>query len=126
MGQRVVGLLYGCEAPELGGQIDNESDYHLLARWEKVAKPKPHKPRLRIEREGGKTLWGIWIALSNGSEDGAEGFDEAMPLTMVQWEFPARIKKAEKLWDRFARHVAKKEKIVLPAAVLWLTPCEVA
>ena len=128
MGQQASGILYGCEAPELPGD-DGESIYDLVTRWENSKPPPPYAGglRIRIESEGGKTLLGVWVAVSGSGEDNTPYFpDRCMPLGQVVVVYQKSIAKAKKLWDRFAVWAAKKEGITLPAATLWLTPCETA
>lgn len=129
MGQMVNGILYGCEAPVLPDDKYGEAIDGLVYRWEKAARIKHFSrgPHIRIESEGGKTLLGVWVAVGGSVEDGAPYFlTKCMPLDDVKMFYARAIARAEKLWDRFARHVKQKEGFDLDKPVLWLTPCEVA
>jgi hypothetical protein len=131
MGQMALGILYGCEAPDIprGDQEDDDSGaYQLVRRFEQAkgiswASKGPH---VRVESEGGKELLGVWVAVGGSGEDGATYFvEKCMPLDQVAAMHAKAIARAKKLWDRFAVYVARKEGITLSAATLWLTPCEV-
>jgi hypothetical protein len=130
MGQQAVGLLYGCEAPKLPVTEDSEEPlYDLLDRFHKASKINwlSDKPRIIWEPDGGKDLLGVWVAVGGSGEDYAPYFlDECVPLHSVEVAFAKQIAKASKLWEKFAKYVAKKEGIVLPKPKLWLTPCETA
>lgn len=133
MGQRAIGILYGCEAPELpDGDSSDEPDCDLIARWEKSqggvppSRGKGAGLRIRIEREGGISLWGVWVAVGGSGEDGAPYFlEQAMRLDGgVVVAFWKQITAAKSLWDRFADWVGRNEGLKLRPPALWLTPCE--
>lgn len=135
MGQMTVGILYGCECPELPDEaageerIDRtEAAYCLIGRWEKTKRIEQHRgPRIRIETEGGPILLGVWVAVGGSGEDGAPYFlNEAVLLSCVVDHYRRRIKQAERLWGRFAGWCEKREGVKMPLPKLWLTPCEVA
>ena len=134
MGQMVNGLLYGCKAPDVpppDGWVEGDDSpaYQLVQRWEKANRVSWSTvgPRIHCESEGGKELLGVWVAVGGSGEDGAEYFlDTAISLDAVPDVFAGAIKRAAKLWGRFAAWCQTKEGIVLPAPQLWLTPCETA
>jgi hypothetical protein len=130
MGQQAVGILYGCEAPELPEVSSGEHPaYEVLMRWEKAERVDwlAEKPRIRFEHEGGKSLLGVWIAVGGSGEDGAPYFlEQCLTLDQVPAAFTKQIDKAAKLWGRFAEFVARTEGVTLPEPKLWLTPCETA
>jgi hypothetical protein len=132
MGQMVVGILYGVEAPEVPARGDEDPDEgagNLVYRWEKAKKITWDKPgpKVRFEREGGVDLLGVWVAVGGSGEDGAPHFlDEAVPLASAADLFRERIARAEKLWARFAAWAEKNEGLSLPLPKLWLTPTETA
>lgn len=130
MGQRSIGILYGCEAPKLPATEDNDEPlYDLISNWEKAKKlPLVREGlRIRLESEGGKDLLGVWVAIGGGGEDNTTCFlDDCVPLSQVADLYRKDILKAAKLWNRFAKHVQKHEGITLPEPTLWLTPCETA
>jgi hypothetical protein len=129
MGQSATGILYGCEAPEFSNDDDGEAAYDVIRRWEKSQGINwtGGGARVRCESEGDKQLIGIWIAVGGSGEDDAPYFvDGCIRLADFEKHFGKQIKIARALWKRFAKYVAKNEKIDLPAAELWITPCEVA
>lgn len=131
MGQRAIGLLYGCEAPILPDDDNGEAIYWLIDRWEKAKgitwDTKSGKPCIRHEHEGGRDLLGVWVAVGGSGEDGVPYFmEQCLQLGDVEATYAKSIAKAAKLWDRFAKWATKKEKLWLPPPVLWLTPCETA
>lgn len=131
MGQRAVGILYGCELPELPNNDDGEAPYDLISRWDKFAKINAslgrESPRIRFEREGEKDLIGVWVAVGGSGEDNTPYFlDECCRLDQVEKVFTKQIKACEKLWNKFAKYAAKHESLALDPPALWLTPCEVA
>lgn len=130
MGQQANGILYGCEAPDLPQTPDDDEPlYDLIQRWEKAKKItwETTGPRIREESEGGKSLLGVWVAIGGSGEDDAPYFlEQCMRLNEVEIVYADSIRKASKLWERFAAHVQKKEMIILPNPQLWLTPCETA
>lgn len=130
MGQHAIGLLYGCDSPELPDpEGDGEPHCNLIDRWEKAKKISYHTKGLKIrhESEGGKDLLGVWVAVGGSGEDGAAYLlDECVRFHEVCDVYADDIAKATKLWERFAKWVKAKEGIELPQATLWLTPCEVA
>jgi hypothetical protein len=123
MGQMANGILYGCVAPALPDDEYGERWHNLIMRWDKHSA----KRHIRLETEGGRNLIGVWVAVGGGGEDDAPYFlDACVPLDEIELVFAQSIKTAEKLWQRFATQIAKKEGIELPAPTLWLTPCETA
>lgn len=133
MGQRANGILYGCEAPEIPDD-DGESIYELLMRWEKAHKItwESKGPHIHVENESddGKTLIGVWVTVGGSGmdryDDAPYFLERCMTLNEVSRIFRDRIAKVKKVWERFAAHVLKKEKIVLGEAALWLAPTETA
>lgn len=130
MGQMTVGIMYGCESPDLPVTEDSDEPlYDLIYRWEQAKRIAWTRkgPRIRQNNEGSKTLLGVWIAVGGSGKDDA-GYigDACVPFDSVRDVFAKRINKAAKLWGRFAAWAAKKEGIELPAAQLWITPCETA
>jgi len=127
MGQMTAGILYGVEAPKPLDNLDGEALYDIVEGFNLYAKIDWGKPRIRVEREGGKTLLGVWVAVGGGGDDGVPYFPDCCTrLKLIDDAFDRRASRAKKLWSRFARWLAKKHKIDLPVAELWLTPCEVA
>lgn len=130
MGQIANGILYGCKAPEFPGDEDGEELHNIVDRWEKANgfSWRDRGARVRVEGdEEGTTVIGVWVAVGGSGEDDAPYFVErCLPLDQVASAYAPRMAEAEALWNRFADHVAATESIQLPAATLWLTPCEVA
>lgn len=130
MGQRAVGILYGCELPEFPNDDNGEAPYAIIDRWDKFAKigiSAKEGPRIRFEMEGEKDLIGVWVAVGGSGEDDAPYFlDECLRLDQVEKVFLERIKECKALWRKFSKYAAKHESLVLGDPSLWLTPCEVA
>ncbi len=129
MGQMANGILYGCEAPSLPDDEDGEKFYDITQRWENAngISGRDHGAKMRIEGEGDKRLVGVWVAVGGSGEDDAPYFVETcIPLDQVPIVYAEQIAKVKLLWDRFVIYAAQRENIQLPAATLWLTPCEVA
>lgn len=130
MGQMAVGILYGCEAPRLSDEDEHEESWYVLVEaFNRHAKIDwlSEKPRIRLETEGGKALVGVWVSVGGSGEDGCPFFAEkSLPVDQVASVYQKSVKKAQKLWWRFAKWFAKNRSVELPSATLWITPCEVA
>jgi hypothetical protein len=129
MGQMAVGILYGCEAPDLPDDDGESPFYDIIDAFHKQFKIDwlGDKLKIRLECEGDKELLGVWVAVGGSGEDAAAYFtDICIPLFQVGNVYMKEITKARKLWERFVKWLAKKHKIELPIATLWITPCEVA
>ncbi len=130
MGQMAVGILYGCEAPDIPRDEKDEEVFYDIVEEFNILHAKIidyEKPRIRVEREGNKTLIGVWIAVGGSGEDGAPYFVEnCIPVDQIETVYEKSINKAKKLWARFVKYLYKKHQIELHIATLWLTPCEVA
>jgi len=122
-----TGVLYGCEAPGMTTENDEEGFYGIMDGFNAHAKLGWDHPRVRIEIEGGKSLVGVWVAVGGSGEDGAPYFvEKCVRLDQFASVYVKSVNKAAKLWARFVKYVAKEHQIDLPAATLWITPCEVA
>ncbi len=130
MGQMTVGLLYGCQASEIPHNPDDEEAFYgIVQNFNNHAKIDwtSGKPRVRVESEGDRMLVGVWVAVGGSGEDGCPFFvDACVPVDQIEVVYGASIAKAKKLWTRFAKYLSAKHQIELPAAALWITPCEVA
>ena len=131
MGQRSIGILYGCEAPHIPGEQDNpEATALLVEEWEGAwgVTYSTKGVRIRHEAEGSKVLLGVWIAISGSGKDGAERLlDVTVQMNgyFIGRIFPERMKKARELWNEFESWCGAKD-IFFETPRLWLTPTETA
>jgi hypothetical protein len=129
MGQQAVGILYGCEDPNLAHDTDGEYFDDLTEKFNAQSNITWTTPglRMRVENQGDRKLIGVWVAVGGSGEDGTAYFVErCIPVDQLNAVYSDSIKKAGKLWTRFAKWLFKEHQVELPAAQLWITPCEVA
>ena len=126
MGQMVIGVLYGCEAPKGVRMFDDDADDGgLLERWGTESGERyPRRFRVDWVHEADKELIGYWVLCEHGDEKGVTSLNgRAIALDSINdSEAHARARFA---WERFAKW-AQQRGVQLPAARLWLAPTEVA
>lgn len=131
MGQMALGILYGCEEPDIPHDPEEEEFfYDLVEKFNTSIGLEYHsrnKLRVRTENEGNKSLVGVWVTGFPYGEDGTPDLgDDVFPLDKIEKVYSKNIADAKKLWTKFVKYMAKKHSVELPIATLWLTPCEVA
>src|ERR1700760_4061890 len=118
MGQKVLGVLYGCVVP---ASVDLRGDDGLLDKWE--ANRGTRKLGLRFsDQEGGKVLFGFCVGIG-GYEKGLRNISTCcIPLTVIEKSQEAM--RATASWTSFTRF-AKSNGVNLPSATFWLAPLEI-
>jgi len=116
MGQKTLGVLYGCVVPD-----DLDLEEEVLDKWEKSKANR--KLGVQSEVEGDRHLVGFWVGIGGDEKGVWDLSSECIPLTVI--EKSKEAKHAIQSWKKFHQW-CKEHGVNLPTPTFWLTPTEIA
>jgi hypothetical protein len=117
MGQRVLGILFGCKATaKLQKTFFTEDEDGLVDYWNGLA---GHR---RIEQVEDSDIVGMWVFVETGDKGVP---DISKPVSLEALKSSTDCHKAQMAWQKFVDW-AKKKEVSIPPAQLFIAPVEVA